>query len=642
MESYSAQYSTLVRKLETAKTRMQRVANPAPIRFWDLLSAFFLRQSSYLLWSVTVIALQLLEVLTLAWVHFIYFPPESLILLRASSSFLCGTICFSAGVRVYLSQRTKRSQVQYRGGLEALSHLVFWFGTACSTVAILWILFGTFLHLNSPPIFRAVMLGTLLVLPFDMLSTFQLYNARFLALSPPERSTRLLALALNFLGLLLIALDLPLIYLLARLAPRFILLSSTFRMMKSSPLRLLYFPRIVPHLLELASSGLLPLFVVFTLEVSLFLSLNAFTRVQEDISVLVFLAHKLVHFGMILSVKSILEWYPRISKAKRRRDAKLLTLLSRRFFIVCAICAGTAMLFTPVVMLKHDVLLWISPTGDYLEVSSLLLLVLALLIFFRTFSFALTTLAILSANQTRLKISLIAVSVFSVIIAQQFSELVSLSWDESIIISQIFDCTLFLLLAIVCAKDLLDTKRENVVPRKAGLFELIERTHGEGEQALIYLKRLPRVPLPLSFEQYLEREKAVAVPWGKYGSLIICPKQEAAEEVFKLMSPLLRQFWVGSSNHNLELSIRNLFSPFLPSLKKQAKRKSIPPDQGLRWLFESAFSKRIRLPEKLMEHALIPFLESLIKAQNQPKRHRRLRPETAPAQPAQLTRLAHC
>ena len=59
-----------------------------------ILFAILFSRRTYLLWTVAFAALQLAELLVLAKVHYIYFPPASLSLLRALSALgLIGILC---------------------------------------------------------------------------------------------------------------------------------------------------------------------------------------------------------------------------------------------------------------------------------------------------------------------------------------------------------------------------------------------------------------------------------------------------------------------------------------------------------------------------------------------------------------------
>ncbi|MBX7138445.1 MAG: hypothetical protein K1X83_10725 [Oligoflexia bacterium] len=368
-----------------ASAQAYRTAQAAETGGAEFVKFVFIRQGRYVLWAALLMSLNLIELAVLASFHYIFFPPESLTFLRVLSSVsLLGIFC---ALSWRVSEREifrGRSREFAAGAVAGLARAIFACGTITSLVLLSYLIAFSRLTLLSPPIYCAVMVSSVMALPFDVTSVFTLFALNRVSRLPLPRFVRPLSIGLYLGALVFLALDLPLLYLAASLAPRVILLGSLWRLVTGQSLgtlfgksSLIFSPRAQAPL-RLTFEKLFrfaPLYLL--IEATFYLTYRPLGFVENNLALLVFLAHKLVHTSAFIGLK----WH--LSAARRIRLAVVShnrIAVQERLHRVRMAHLYSILLVLPLlllVLLQAKLFFWLSPTGEYFRPDWLVLLFLA-------------------------------------------------------------------------------------------------------------------------------------------------------------------------------------------------------------------------------------------------------------------------
>jgi general stress protein CsbA len=407
------------------KARYQRVAEHARIaldrrwRFLPALSFPFLsfllaRQSAYLLWVVATVLIQVVEVLLLASAHYVYFPSESLTFLRVLSTVSLLGVVGALAIRLSLHDaRREKTEESFNGPdsrFRALARTVFAFALTISAVLILILLLGTKLHVSSPSIFRAMLVGGILVLPFDIVSGFLLYNLR--TLGAPPFSNRLRGIL--FLALLLSLVPLyygnALLYLVLRILPHVWVTKYVWKLCFRQPFLNLFIVHRATADEQLFLRGVLHrlsggfLFVVVS-EAAFYAIFYKISRYDSNAALLVFFLHKLIHLGSVLGTKTALMFATDLHRRVGIGPLRWFYAARRKLLTAGCLYGLCSAAILPALLVRQEVLMWLSPVGTLITFSWSTALVLGASVLAASVMYALSQAHTNSKNGQRTSLS---------------------------------------------------------------------------------------------------------------------------------------------------------------------------------------------------------------------------------------------
>lgn len=364
--SYEADYQRLSARERERQEQSARLARSAPLSVAGL-SAVARQHGRYLAWLLVNLALQIAEVGILAKVHFVYLPPTSLEILRVLSA-----LSFLGVVTPWAIQRATLDDASPRVVTERVvrraARALFVVGLLASLALASLLALSTELRFSTPAVFRAVLVGTILAMPFDVASTSLYYHLGRFPTRVLQRDYRAISIALHALALVPLALDWPLIYLAMVVAPRIASAAAVWRVVgsglgdlyRASPVADEQEQRLWRDVRRLAllSFGKLAL-----MEAAMFATYAGVTRTEPNFPLLLYLAHKLIHVVTVLGLKSALSLGPRLERSARLRDAPGIADAKRRLTVTLFAALGSSALLLPILVAKRQILTWVSPLG---------------------------------------------------------------------------------------------------------------------------------------------------------------------------------------------------------------------------------------------------------------------------------------
>lgn len=391
--SFSDDYS---RVLEKAQREQERRAGQRTASWFGLRGVLwlFLRQWKYLLWTTSLVSLQVVEVAILAWVHYVYLSAGSLEFLRIVSSVSLFGILSVVAVKSLPLERlagtVRNTGERQRIRVLQLGKLLFLaVALICAGIAFYIVQFTT-LHFTAPPAFRAVLMAGLISLPFDVLSTFLFYHLRYFPQATLRKPYRLISIGFYILSLGFLYLDIPLAFLVCNVLPRFILIRALWRQTaRESWLRIfvlkirklsdayLYIHRFLPRLFWIALGLAL-------LEASLYIVFSAVSRESPDAGLLIYFAHKICHVTLILGAKTVLILFNQSQLYRRARFSRGILRIQRQVWIGFLVYAAIATGLLPLLLMKRNVVGWASPVGETFQLSGTLMLALIVIVVIRS------------------------------------------------------------------------------------------------------------------------------------------------------------------------------------------------------------------------------------------------------------------
>lgn len=357
-----------LRLTESSKS-LNKLWSPKPIEF--LKSGVF-SQGLYFGWASLNLVYQLLELFLLAFVHYIFISPEALNLLRffPSSSILAAVL--SLQLRFFVRRSDFDPQAK-KDHLRYTAQKLLQLGLILSLLATVYVLFFTTLHFSAPPIFRAVILAGIIGLCFDGILSFSFFSipiARKIIVLP---KLRMVAIASMLPSLACVYFDLPLLYLLFRVLPKGIATIFVVKAVMGLEWRSLFyhpgFQFVSPLWKKICQHSFL---IQASLEFALLVGFSSIASDYQNAAILLFFIHKMYHVSLILQIKF---------GFRRFRELRILQVLPvmlktgnwlKNIVLSFLIHSGFALLLLPVLYLKRNLLLWISPTGESIELSWLL------------------------------------------------------------------------------------------------------------------------------------------------------------------------------------------------------------------------------------------------------------------------------
>ena len=392
---YQRSYAALADKL-TEREEKRRALAEAPVFSFGFLSFLLFRQWRYLLWTFVVIGLQLGEVSILAFVHFIYFPPESLQILRLLSGVsLVGILAAKAmkGLQIDAlapgaNSRSERQQMR----VLLIAKALLLFGAVVSVAIASYITFGTTLHFTTPPIYRAILVSGLLALPFDLFSTFIFYNLSCFPKVVLRKNFRTIAVASYAIGLVFLYFGNPIFYMAMVLAPRFFLSGILWAKTSKQPWKALFTFRLE----KAKDSGLFffhfvrrlipAVFYVGVLDLSIYAVFHFVCEADANLALLLFFCHKMTHVATALGIKTNLYYGRQLAGSLAISDKKATRQVFVKLFVAVIFYAGIAMSLFPVLLAKRNLVFWASPAGEYTSLSTTLVLAMVAMVFSRSLS----------------------------------------------------------------------------------------------------------------------------------------------------------------------------------------------------------------------------------------------------------------
>jgi hypothetical protein len=302
----------------------------------------------------------------LALVHRVYFPPESLFILRLCSSLsvISSVVAFGIGLLPEVARDSSRPSII------SLGRLIFQISLAAVAVLTILLTFGGALSFTSPAIFRVLVFSVLFTLPFDVLTQFLFVNQGRLPGLIGMRSSRAWLVLGDVISLWCLYQNLPLLCLVARVVPRVALALGLWRSGMARPVRELFMSplftdaserNVLRHLWGSCRGGI---FASLVLELSLYMVLLVVQAQVEGLQVLAFVFHKVVHFGLIIGIRLGFRqskiW---TSADPRLRNGSVAFAIKRTFWLGVS-AALVSLLFAPALWLQKDIVLWSSHLGE--------------------------------------------------------------------------------------------------------------------------------------------------------------------------------------------------------------------------------------------------------------------------------------
>lgn len=379
-------------------------------------SALFKRQKTYLFWITALMMVQISEIAILAFSHFIFFPPESLDILRVLSSLSFIGILAAFNTRFFDYKKELSAPMSTR--MIFCARFLFLAAACISLLLSAYVIFFTNLHLSTPPIYRAVILAGIMGLPFDILNTFVIYNLKHFDVSPIRGKFRIYSCASLITALIFLALGNSAFYLAFILLPRLFFSTYLWRKITGSSFSFLTFHRHaesgLPAYLTAFLKSLAPVFALYAaMETSLFLIFGRLVHFDADLALIVFFCHKIIHVATILGVKSNFIFARHIRFLSFIGEKRSIANVYRALGWITAFYASICLFLLPLIFLKKEVLLWASPIGDYFELTPLFFCATVLLVFGRTFPlvFAAWLLQGIDAKRTLIICSVLSLAV---------------------------------------------------------------------------------------------------------------------------------------------------------------------------------------------------------------------------------------
>lgn len=365
---YKQKLTQLNQKLQARDLQTERLFD-AEAWTWPFAWYLILKQSPYLLWTAFSLGVQICELLILAKVYFIYFPPESLGVLRviSASTFLGVFSAFT--IRVLEDSPQTFSLPNSKTNLIVdMAKVFFNVGLLISFSLALHVAFRTNLNFTAPSILRAVILAGVVALPFDCINTFLFYNLRNFSTPWKAENLRSFSGGSQLLALVFLFCNWPLVFLVTKTLPRLVTFSLLWKNCTKAPvwsvlswssksedrrqLRKLFLVNFLqPFSIFLA--GEIPLFVLF----------SRLTKLDSNIGVTLFFVHKLVHVLALLSVKAFFNLATELKTRKTAQDLIGFERSQQKLVFAKVVYAGVTLLLVPIVLMKSELVFWLSPVG---------------------------------------------------------------------------------------------------------------------------------------------------------------------------------------------------------------------------------------------------------------------------------------
>lgn len=408
--------------LKIQKQRNLRLQKYSSFISFGTFQSLLFRQGSYLLWTMALTVIQLLEIYILASSYSIFLSPVSLQILKLTSS-----LTIAGVLAAYISRNLPFFEGNSADTLNNFRDKNFILFTA----RIMFLIFGlialalTFyiltlsqLSLATPPIYRMIILAGIISLPFDVFNTYIFYNYRSLDTGWQPAKLRSISVTIYFFSLILLIFNLPLLYLLCKLTPRFIVtiqllvrtgngkLNSFLEISGQEASR--YFKELKIFLLEL----LRPLSLYIILDASFYITFSYCSRHDSNFSLLLFVAHKMLHLLTILGIKSMFSLSRElflmkvINDKSEQRTATMKIISGLLHFILIAV------FFLPLFSVKQLLFLWADPTGEYFSGTIGLYLLLAVDVILRSYAALLPCRLTSIKRKGRTEVSLILLALF--------------------------------------------------------------------------------------------------------------------------------------------------------------------------------------------------------------------------------------
>lgn len=352
------------------------------------------RQVRYLGWTSVSLLLQVGEVAAIALVHLVYFPPESLELLRLQSALsLLGPLC-AYGMRVVPARRRTGGElgalVQRRVLLVA--QLGFCAAGAAAVTMLGYVALATDLHRSTPAIYRAVLLASVVGLPADVATTFLFHQLRSFPEVVLHRRFRVASTGARVLGLGAIALDLPSMFLVLALGPRLLVLGGLWRRLAGAPLPAFFRlplggqPDAWAFARDLVRALAPVVAVVALVEASLFVTFGRLSRLEQNLPLVLYLCHKLAHVTTVMGLRTLGRHVGALRRVQRLGDRVAARAVLARVTVAIGAASVLSLVLLPAALAKRDLVRWISPIGTQLDFRGALLLGLAGLVLVRASS----------------------------------------------------------------------------------------------------------------------------------------------------------------------------------------------------------------------------------------------------------------
>ncbi|MCX5747985.1 MAG: hypothetical protein NT062_36450 [Proteobacteria bacterium] len=378
--AYAERFTAVKRRIMAAASRAHQrgpaIRTQKPL---EVMRSSMSGQSRYLRWLSLGAGLQVIEILVLAWVHYVYFPPASIKLLRIVSSFGTAIVIVALASSRKLFSQAERPGNNDVARIRETTSVIFLLALVTSCAISVYLARAGLDH-STPPIFRAVLMSTLLTLPLVSSSTFLIYHLRswdYPALSP---WFRWLSVASGLCGIAMIVADLPLAYLAVRLVPVILFARACWSRATGLPLRALFQIRVrelrtwTADIVELFKASATALIGFLCVDVGFYLAIAPGRRALTWIPLFAYVAHKLLHTMVVGGVKETTRLLIHVRPYFAFQPRRWAIEIGRRLSFVSLGLLVSAGLIVPVLLIGRGVLFWRSLEGEPLRIAPTLII----------------------------------------------------------------------------------------------------------------------------------------------------------------------------------------------------------------------------------------------------------------------------
>lgn len=330
--------------------------------------------------------MQLAEALALMKAHYFFLPPSSLGVLSVLSVLHTAALAIALGMRESCLEAISNKRAPWLSESALISSVlvsvVLWSVVASFVMALCIVLFSG-IHFTSPPIYRAMLMGWIVGLPFEVAILLGLYSAKSRRLVIQGRRLLWCLVGEGSVGVVTIVCNLPILYLFCKFG--FLL----FALMLLFPRRSIEGitavnaqvsrPVIRRVVRSLFVRGCGPAFFELAGKV-LYLP---FALLDPSLAITLLVSHRLMHIASAFALRGS----RLISRVFQRMlvygDARQRSLVIRRAVVVVVVSAACSVLLLPALLARYQLASWSSPHNEYIDLSVWLFVVFGVLLLVR-------------------------------------------------------------------------------------------------------------------------------------------------------------------------------------------------------------------------------------------------------------------
>lgn len=330
--------------------------------------------------------MQLAEAIALMKAHFFFLPPSSLGVLSVLSVLHTAALAIALGMRDSCLEALGNKRAPWLSESALISNVlvsVVVGSVVASFVMALCIVSFSGIHFTSPPIYRAMLMGWIVALPFEVAILLGLYSAKSRRLVIQGRRLLWCLIGEGVVGVLSIISNLPLLYLLSKfglLAYALLLLfpKGSIEGVGGANAKVSR-PLIRGVVWSLLVRGCGPAFIELAGKI-LYLP---FALLDPSLAITLLVSHRLMHIASAFALRGA----RLISRVFQRvlvfGDLRQRFLVIRRAVVVVFISAASSTLLSPALVARYQLVSLSSPHNEYVDLSVWLFVVFGVVLLVR-------------------------------------------------------------------------------------------------------------------------------------------------------------------------------------------------------------------------------------------------------------------